>query len=38
MLADLMAGRQHIFQSIRIWRGSSWGGVTFVLENKDLTL
>jgi 3-hydroxy-9,10-secoandrosta-1,3,5(10)-triene-9,17-dione monooxygenase len=37
ILADLMAGRQHIsnqFEHV----GSSWGGVMFGLENKDLML
>jgi 3-hydroxy-9,10-secoandrosta-1,3,5(10)-triene-9,17-dione monooxygenase len=35
ILADLMAGRQHISNQYE-YVGSSWGGVMFGLENKDL--
>ena len=35
ILADLMAGRQHISNQYD-YVGSSWGGVMFGLENKDL--
>jgi 3-hydroxy-9,10-secoandrosta-1,3,5(10)-triene-9,17-dione monooxygenase len=35
ILADLMAGRQHISSQYE-YVGSSWGGVMFGLENKDL--
>ncbi len=35
VLADLMAGRQHISNQYE-HVGSSWGGVMFGLENKDL--
>jgi 3-hydroxy-9,10-secoandrosta-1,3,5(10)-triene-9,17-dione monooxygenase len=35
VLADLMAGRQHISNQYE-FVGSSWGGVMFGLENKDL--
>src|SRR5215472_8080917 len=37
ILADLMAGRQHISNQYE-HVGSSWGGVMFGLENKDLML
>jgi 3-hydroxy-9,10-secoandrosta-1,3,5(10)-triene-9,17-dione monooxygenase len=37
ILADLMAGRQHISNQYE-YVGSSWGGVMFGLENKDLML
>ena len=37
VLADLMAGRQHISNQYE-HVGSSWGGVMFGLENKDLML
>src|SRR5262249_2405947 len=37
ILADLMAGRQHISNQYD-YVGSSWGGVMFGLENKDLML
>jgi 3-hydroxy-9,10-secoandrosta-1,3,5(10)-triene-9,17-dione monooxygenase len=35
ILADLMAGRQHISNQYE-YVGASWGGVMFGLENKDL--
>jgi 3-hydroxy-9,10-secoandrosta-1,3,5(10)-triene-9,17-dione monooxygenase len=35
VLADLMAGRQHISNQFE-YVGSSWGGVMFGLENRDL--
>jgi 3-hydroxy-9,10-secoandrosta-1,3,5(10)-triene-9,17-dione monooxygenase len=35
ILADLMAGRQHISNQFE-YVGASWGGVMFGLENKDL--
>jgi len=35
VLADLMAGRQHISNQYE-FVGSSWDGVMFGLENKDL--
>ena len=35
ILADLMAGRQHISNQYE-YVGSSWGGVMFGLENRDL--
>ena len=37
ILADLMAGRQHISNQYE-YVGSSWGGVMFGLANKDLML
>jgi 3-hydroxy-9,10-secoandrosta-1,3,5(10)-triene-9,17-dione monooxygenase len=37
ILADLMAGRQHISNQYE-YVGSSWGGVMFGLENKDLMI
>jgi 3-hydroxy-9,10-secoandrosta-1,3,5(10)-triene-9,17-dione monooxygenase len=37
ILADLMAGRQHISNQYE-YVGSSWGGVMFGLENRDLML
>ena len=37
ILADLMAGRQHISNQYE-YVGSSWGGVMFGLESKDLML
>ena len=37
ILADLMAGRQHISNQYE-YVGSSWGGMMFGLENKDLML
>jgi 3-hydroxy-9,10-secoandrosta-1,3,5(10)-triene-9,17-dione monooxygenase len=37
ILADVMAGRQHISNQYE-YVGSSWGGVMFGLENKDLML
>jgi 3-hydroxy-9,10-secoandrosta-1,3,5(10)-triene-9,17-dione monooxygenase len=37
ILADLMAGRQHISNQYE-YVGSSWGGVMFGLDNKDLML
>jgi 3-hydroxy-9,10-secoandrosta-1,3,5(10)-triene-9,17-dione monooxygenase len=37
ILADLMAGRQHISNQYE-YVGSSWGSVMFGLENKDLML
>jgi hypothetical protein len=37
IFADLMAGRQHISNQYE-YVGSSWGGVMFGLENKDLML
>jgi 3-hydroxy-9,10-secoandrosta-1,3,5(10)-triene-9,17-dione monooxygenase len=37
ILADLMAGRQHISNQYE-HVGSNWGGVMFGLENKDLML
>jgi 3-hydroxy-9,10-secoandrosta-1,3,5(10)-triene-9,17-dione monooxygenase len=37
ILADLMAGRQHISNQYE-FVGSSWGGVMFGLENKDLMI
>jgi 3-hydroxy-9,10-secoandrosta-1,3,5(10)-triene-9,17-dione monooxygenase len=37
ILADLMAARQHISNQYE-YVGSSWGGVMFGLENKDLML
>jgi 3-hydroxy-9,10-secoandrosta-1,3,5(10)-triene-9,17-dione monooxygenase len=37
ILADLMAGRQHISNQYE-HVGSSWGGVMFGLENKDLMI
>ncbi len=37
ILADLMAGRQHISNQYE-YVGSSWGGVMYGLENKDLML
>ncbi|MGE5779425.1 MAG: flavin-dependent monooxygenase [Hyphomicrobiales bacterium] len=37
ILADLIAGRQHISNQYE-YVGSSWGGVMFGLENKDLML
>lgn len=37
ILADLMAGRQHISNQFE-YVGSSWGGVMFGLENKDLMI
>jgi 3-hydroxy-9,10-secoandrosta-1,3,5(10)-triene-9,17-dione monooxygenase len=37
ILADLMAGRQHISNQYE-YVGSNWGGVMFGLENKDLML
>jgi 3-hydroxy-9,10-secoandrosta-1,3,5(10)-triene-9,17-dione monooxygenase len=37
ILADLMAGRQHISNQFE-YVGSSWGGVMFGLPNKDLML
>jgi 3-hydroxy-9,10-secoandrosta-1,3,5(10)-triene-9,17-dione monooxygenase len=37
ILADLMAGRAHISNQYE-YVGSSWGGVMFGLENKDLML
>jgi 3-hydroxy-9,10-secoandrosta-1,3,5(10)-triene-9,17-dione monooxygenase len=37
ILADLMAGRQHISNQYE-YVGSSWGGVMFGLKNKDLML
>ena len=37
ILADLMAGRQHISNQFE-YVGSNWGGVMFGLENKDLML
>jgi 3-hydroxy-9,10-secoandrosta-1,3,5(10)-triene-9,17-dione monooxygenase len=37
ILADLMAGRQHISNQYE-YVGSSWGGVMFGLQNKDLML
>jgi 3-hydroxy-9,10-secoandrosta-1,3,5(10)-triene-9,17-dione monooxygenase len=37
ILADLMAGRQHISNQYE-YVGSNWGGVMFGLENKDFML
>ncbi len=37
ILADLMAGRQHISNQYE-YVGASWGGVMFGLENKDLMI
>jgi 3-hydroxy-9,10-secoandrosta-1,3,5(10)-triene-9,17-dione monooxygenase len=37
IFADLMAGRQHISNQYE-YVGSSWGGVMYGLENKDLML
>ena len=37
VLADLMAGRQHISNQYE-YVGSNWGGVMFGLENKDFML
>ena len=37
ILADLMAGRQHISNQYE-YVGSSWGGVMFGLENRDFML
>jgi len=37
ILADLMAGRQHISNQYE-YVGSTWGGVMFGLENKDLMI
>ena len=37
ILADLMAGRQHISNQYE-YVGSSWGGVMFGLESKDLMI
>ena len=37
IFADLMAGRQHISNQYE-YVGSSWGGVMFGLENKDLMI
>jgi len=37
ILATLMAGRQHISHQYE-YVGSSWGGVMFGVENKDLML
>ena len=37
ILADLMAGRQHISNQYE-YVGSSWGGAMFGAENRDLML